>query len=83
MSDRKPIKAGGFFNLIFHELTGYMCLTTFPGSGKFDPSPDSGPTKNHFFKWPEQRDDAVAFVVANKHKDVYFVPTLFKEKGSR
>lgn len=83
MSDRKPIKAGGFFNLIFHELTGYMCLTTFPGSGKFDASPNVGPTKNHFFKWPEQRDDAVAFVVANKHKDVYFVPTLFKEKGSR
>lgn len=83
MSERKSIKAGGFFGLLFHELTGYLCIASFPGNGKFDPSPDNGPSKNAFFKWPQQRDDVVAYVVANKHKDLYFVPTLFHTADNR
>lgn len=83
MSERKLIKAGGFFGLLFHELTGYLCIASFPGNGKFDPSPDNGPTRNAFFKWPQQRDDVVAYVVANKHKDLYFVPTLFHTADNR
>lgn len=80
---QKPIKAGGFFNIIFYGLTGYMCIATFPGDGRFKEGEGEGPKKNVFFKWPEQREDAIAYVVTNKHKDLYVVPTLFDTPDNR
>jgi hypothetical protein len=79
----RELKPKMFFNILFYGLTGYMCIATFPGNGKFDPDPSNGPSKNTFFKWPEQRDDAIAYVVANKAKDLYIVPTLFHTNENR
>lgn len=59
---------------------GYVVLALFP-EGRFDPS--KGPTQNHFFAWPSQKNDLVAFCLHNDDKDIYTVPALFKKRGSR
>ena len=59
---------------------GYAVLALFPG-GKFDPS--KGPVQSHFFAWPSQKDDLVAFCLHNGDKDIYTVPALFKTNSSR
>jgi hypothetical protein len=59
---------------------GYVVLALFPG-GVFDPS--KGPVQNHYYAWPSQRDEIVAFCLQNAEKDVYTVPALFKTRSSR
>lgn len=59
---------------------GYVVLALFPG-GRFDPA--EGPTQQHYFAWPSQRDELVAFCLHNNDNDIYTVPALFKERGSR
>lgn len=59
---------------------GYVALALFP-NGKFDPN--KGPTQPHFFAWPSQKDDLVAFCWHNRDKDIYTVPALFKTRENR
>jgi len=59
---------------------GYVVLCLFPG-GRFDPA--EGPVQQHYFAWPSQRDDLVAFCVHNRDNDIYTVPALYKQRGSR
>lgn len=59
---------------------GYVALALFP-NGKFDPK--KGPTQPHFFAWPSQKDDLVAFCWHNRDKDIYTVPALFKTRENR
>lgn len=59
---------------------GYVALALFPG-GKFDP--EKGPTQKHFFAWPSEKDDLVAFCLQNTDKDIYTVPALFRNRGNR
>jgi hypothetical protein len=73
--------AGHFFNVLFDGLEGWLAIACYPGEGIFQAG--KGPTHTVFFKWPQQRDDAVAYVMLNKHKDLYTVPTLFKTKNNR
>lgn len=44
---------------------------------------DEGPTQTHFFAWPSQREDLVAFCLGNSEKDVYAVPALFRDRSTR
>lgn len=60
---------------------GFVCLALYPG-GVYSEEKDSGPTQRHFFAWPSQRDDLVAFCLGNSDKDVYTAPALFKSRGS-
>jgi hypothetical protein len=59
---------------------GFVAISMYPG-GTF--SETEGPTQTHFFAWPSQREDLVAFCLHNSDKDVYTVPALFKARGSR
>lgn len=59
---------------------GYAVLALFP-EGRFDPS--KGPVQSHFFSWPSQREELVAFCLHNSDKDIYTVPALFKDRGNR
>jgi hypothetical protein len=59
---------------------GYAVLALFP-EGRFDPS--TGPKQNHYFAWPSQKDDMVAFCLHNSDSDIYTVPALFKTRSSR
>lgn len=74
-----------FFDTLFQSGTdgrdlGYVVLSLFP-EGRFDPA--KGPVQSHYFAWPSQKDDLVAFCLHNSEKDIYTVPALFKRKGSR
>lgn len=75
-----------FFDAIFPKAPeegrdlGFVALALYPG-GVFSDS--EGPTQTHFFAWPSQREDLVAFCLHNNSKDVYTVPALFKSRGSR
>jgi hypothetical protein len=59
---------------------GYVVLALFP-EGRFDPA--SGPVQSHYFAWPSQREDLVAFCLHNEEKDIYTTAALFKERGNR
>lgn len=59
---------------------GYVALALFP-EGKFGTG--KGPTQTHFFAWPSEKDDLVAFCLHNADKDIYTVPALFKSRGNR
>lgn len=59
---------------------GFAALSLYPG-GFY--SEDGGPTQTHFFAWPSQQEDLVAFCLHNSDKDVYTVPALFKSRSSR
>lgn len=59
---------------------GYVALALFPG-GKFVPG--RGPTQQHFYAWPSQKDDLVAFCADNREMDIYAVPALFKSRDNR
>lgn len=75
-----------FFDAIFPKTSedgkdlGFVAISLYPG-GKF--SETEGPTQTHFFAWPSQREDLVAFCLHNSDKDVYTVPALFKTRGNR
>lgn len=75
-----------FFDTLFPKVSddggdlGFVALSLYPG-GSF--SEETGPTQTHFFAWPSQREDLVAFCLANSDKDVYTVPALFRSRGSR
>lgn len=75
-----------FFDAIFPGVPedgkdlGFVAISLYPG-GTFSES--EGPTQTHYFAWPSQREDLVAFCLANSEKDVYTVPALLKMRGSR
>ena len=75
-----------FFDAIFPKAPedgkdlGFVALSLYPG-GVF--TEEEGPTQTHFFAWPSQREDLVAFCLHNSEKDVYTVPALFRSRGSR
>lgn len=75
-----------FFDAIFPKAPedgkdlGFVAISLYPG-GAF--SETEGPTQTHFFAWPSQREDLVAFCLHNSDKDVYTVPALFRTRGSR
>lgn len=75
-----------FFDAIFPKAPeegkdlGFVAISLYPG-GVF--SDTEGPTQTHFFAWPSQREDLVAFCLHNNEKDVYTVPALFRSRGSR
>ena len=75
-----------FFDAIFPKPPedgkdlGFVVISMYPG-GVF--SKDEGPVQNHFFAWPSQREDLVAFCFANSKKDIYTVPALLGMRGSR
>jgi hypothetical protein len=75
-----------FFDTLFPKVNddgkdlGFIAISLYPG-GVY--SKKEGPTQTHFFAWPSQRDDLIAFCLANSEKDVYTVPALFKMRGSR
>lgn len=76
-----------FFNTLFPDTgsgrdLGYVVLALFP-EGEFTTSPSSGPTDLHFFSWPSQKDNLVAFCLANHKSDIYTSAALYKTKGSR
>lgn len=76
------VPLGDFFDLVFmHAGSGWVCLTTWPG-GTYN-SEAGGPTVEHWFAWPEHKDRMTGFALANKAKDVYFVPALFETKSNR
>lgn len=75
-----------FFDAIFPKAPedgrdlGFVAISLYPG-GIYSNS--DGPTQTHFFAWPSQREDLVAFCLHNSDKDVYTVPALFRSRGSR
>lgn len=74
-----------FFNTLFPDPgngrdLGYVVLALYP-EGQF--TPGSGPTQMHWFSWPSQRDQLVAFCLANSDYDVYTSAALYKTRGSR
>lgn len=75
-----------FFDTLFPKVNdsgrdlGFVAIALFPG-GVYNA--ETGPTQTHFFAWPSQREDLVAFCLANSDKDVYTVPALFKTRNSR
>lgn len=77
MTSEDIISPKEFFELVFDGLDGYTPINTFPGSGNFVKG--AGPVVDQWFKLPEQMDDMVAHVEANKHKDLYFCPTVFEK----
>lgn len=60
------------------EDQGYVVLATYP---KGYAEEGTGPTHQHWFAWPSQKDDLVAFCLRSGDKDIYTSPALFKEKG--
>lgn len=73
------ISAGDFFDLVWGDAPegGWVTLATFPG-GIF--APGSGPTKEAWFQWPQQREELLATVTKNADNDLYFCPVVFKDK---
>ena len=75
-----------FFDALFPKTDqdgkdlGFVAISLYP-NGVF--TEDSGPTQTHFFAWPSQREDLVAFCLHNSDKDVYTVPALFRTRTSR
>ena len=75
-----------FFDTLFPKVNddgrdmGFVVLSLFP-SGIYDSK--GGPTQNHFFAWPSQREELVAFCLGNSDKDIYTVPALFKARTNR
>src|SRR5690554_2608502 len=78
------LDTGGFFDILFGHApeSGWVTLATYP-NGIFDPSPGVGPTKELWFKWPEQRADVIATVNMNKRHDMYVCPVMFKIKPGK
>lgn len=77
----KGMNVGVFFNALFNELEGYAVVVTFPGDGKY--SKNSAPTENHWFYWPDQREEMILFVWSNTEKDIYTSPFLFHNTNNR
>jgi hypothetical protein len=75
-----------FFDTLFPPVSedgkdlGFVAVSLYPG-GTFNN--EEGPTQTHFFAWPSQRDDLVAFCLHNTEKDIYTVPALFGTRSSR
>lgn len=80
----KELDTGGFLDLLFGHApeSGYVCIATYP-HGVYDPSPQVGPTSEHWFAWPDQRQDIVATIAFNKRNDMYICPILFERKPGR
>lgn len=63
-----------FYTTLWHNEDGYVYL----------PTKDSDSTwKKNFFRWPERKDDVVAWTLEQSatNKDVYCSPVIFKESG--
>lgn len=75
------VDVGTFFHMLFGDAPepGWVTLATYP-NGIFDPNPRIGPTREMWFRWPEQADELIATASSNKKHDLYFCPVLFKAK---
>lgn len=75
------VDVGSFFHMLFDDApeSGWVTLATYP-NGVFDPNPQIGPTREMWFRWPEQADQFIATASSNKKNDLYFCPVLFKSK---
>lgn len=78
------LDAGGFFDTLFGHAPepGWVTLATYP-NGVFDPTPGVGPTRETWFRWPDQRADLVVTANMRKDHDLYVCPVLFKDKPGR
>jgi hypothetical protein len=74
-----PLLAGAYFDFLFGEDHGWACIRTFKG-GHFGHK--DGPIQRHWFKWPQQRDEMIAFTLANSTLDLYIIPALFENNAS-
>lgn len=82
-TNKVEVKPRGFLEHLFGTgdaaLTGWLVIAGFP-EGKFDPR--TGPSQRNWFLWPDDHERALAFIMRNKHKDLYTAPTLYKMKGT-
>jgi hypothetical protein len=72
----EPVNAKEFFEFIFGELDGYLCLVTIDRS-KGD---DAKTVRQKFYEYPDEIDSAIEFI--NKKSvnvDVYFAPFLMTQ----
>ncbi len=75
-----------YFDLLFPRHTesgqdvGYACLSLYP-KGEFTRT--EGPTQQHFYSWPSEREKLIAFCLSNREKDIYAVPALFRTRSNR
>lgn len=74
-----PLLAGAYFDFLFGSDQGWACIRTFP-EGRFGHK--DGPIQRHWYQWPRQRNDMIAFVLANSTLDLYVIPALFRDKMS-
>lgn len=67
----------GFYEFLFDDREGYVHAATKENSSGLN----AGAWKEHFFKWPTQKEDLVRFTNVNKsRRDVYVAPSLFRER---
>jgi len=63
-----------FLDYVFGERDGYVCLASLApstnGKGKFD---------QEFFKWPDNKVDALKFIEGSRNKNVYFGVNLLSK----
>ena len=64
-----------FFELIFGDLEGYVCLTR--------KGPDNNLTRDKVLHWPTQADEIVNYCTRWRFEDVYFTPHLTDGQGRR
>lgn len=57
---------------------GYVVLALYP-EGFF--TPGKGPTQLHWFSWPSQREQIMAFCLHNTESDIYTSAALYKQRG--
>lgn len=70
---------GQFLELIYSGLEGYCYIAT--KSAPKDQSVNDATWKQHFFKWPERKEEVVSFIQEKSTaQEVYFAPALFTEE---
>lgn len=62
-----------FFDYLFGEEVGYLCIATGNAADK-----EKKGFKQSFFNWPEQRADVGSFIEAAARKDVWFCTSLLE-----
>jgi hypothetical protein len=59
-----------FFDFLFGETDGYVCIATSPPGG------DKSKFKQSFFSWPAQRNEMSTFIAGAARKNVWFCVNL-------
>lgn len=67
---------GDFFSYLYEQHQGYLYIAhKVPGN--------QHEFKQSFFRWPEDKDRAVQFVIEHRHKyEIYYAPALFSTPSS-